>query len=86
MPGDNGDTVRYSIRTIAERLVYKYTGISFAEIEELPIDTYFLLLRDAFIYEKSKTEDGREYLENCWILEQTEPDRKTLREKFGKGG
>lgn len=86
MPGDNGDTVKYQIRTIAERLVYKYSGFSFAEIEELPIDTYFLLLRDAYIYEISKTEKGREYLKNCWILEQTEPDRKALREKFGKGG
>lgn len=86
MPGDNGDTVRYPIRTIAERLVYEYSGLSLAEIEELPIDTYFLLLRDAFIFKKSQTEEGREYLENCWILEQTEPDRKTLREKFGKEG
>ena len=86
MPGDNGDTVKYEIKTIAERLVCKYSGLSFAEIEELPIDTYFLLLRDAFIYDKSKTEEGREYLENGWILEQTEPDRNSLREKFGKGG
>ena len=86
MPGDNGDTVKYEIKTIAERLVCKYSCLSFAEIEELPIDTYFLLLRDAFIYDKSQTEEGREYLENCWILEQTEPDRNSLREKFGKGG
>ena len=63
-----------------------YTGFSFIEIEELPIDTYFFLLRDAFIYKHNQSEEGREYLKNCWRLEQTEPDVKKLREKFGKRG
>lgn len=62
----------------------EYTGLSFLEVEELPIDTYFLLMRDAFIYKQNQTEAGREYLENCWRLEQTAPDRKALRSKFGK--
>lgn len=84
MPGNNDDAAKYQIRTMPERLVYKYSGLSFDEIEELPIDMFFLLLRDAFIFEKSKTEEGREYLEDCWILEQTEPDRNALREKFGR--
>lgn len=56
------------------------------QIEELPIDVYLLLLRDAFIYECKKTESGRAYLENCWRLEQTKPDREKLRERFGKEG
>lgn len=86
MPGDDGDAVKYDIQTIGERFVAQYSGLSFVEIEELRIDVYFLLLRDAFIFEKSKTEEGREYLENCWILEQTEPDRRSLRKKFEKGG
>jgi len=33
-----------------------------------------------------KTEEGREYLDNCWRLEQTKPDRKSLRENLKKGG
>ena len=78
--------MRYSIVTVGEKLVADYTGLNFLEIEELPIDTYFLLLRDAFIYDRQKTEAGREYLENCWRLEQTEPDRNALRQKFGKEG
>ena len=60
--------------------------MNFLEIEDLPIDTYFLLMRDAFIYKQSQSEVGRDYLEKCWILEQTEPDRKALRQKFGKEG
>lgn len=46
---------------------------------------YWLCLRDAVVYGNSKTESGREYLEKCWMLEQTQPDKKRLREKFGKG-
>lgn len=60
--------------------------MNFLQIEELPVDAYFLLIRDAFIYKQKQTEAGREYLENCWRLEQTEPDRKALRERFGKEG
>lgn len=86
MPGDDSDAVKYDIQTIGERLVSQYSGLSFVEIEELRYDVYLLILRDAFIYERSKTEEGREYLENCWILEQTEPDKKRLRKKFGEGG
>ena len=41
-----------------------------------------MLLRDAFIYKQSQTKEGREYLEECWILEQTEPDREALRDHF----
>lgn len=47
---------------------------------------YFSLLRDAVIYKYMQTEEGREYLDKCWMLEQTKPDRKRLREKFGKEG
>ena len=86
MPGDDGDAVKYDIQTIGERLVSQYSGLSFVEIEELRYDVYLLILRDAFVYERSKTEEGREYLENCWILEQTNPDKKRLREKFGEEG
>jgi hypothetical protein len=32
-----------------------------------------------------QTEEGREYLDKCYIMEQTSPNRKKLREKFGKG-
>jgi hypothetical protein len=37
-------------------------------------------LRDAVIYLHSGSEGGLEYLENCWKLEQTTPDREKLRE------
>ena len=54
------------------------------EIEELDYLDYLMYRRDAFIYRQ--TEKGEKYLDNAWRLEQTEPDRKGLRNKFGKEG
>ena len=56
------------------------------EVWELDIVTYLMLKRDAVIYNHSKTEEGREYLYNCWRMEQTKPDRELLRKKFKKDG
>ena len=47
---------------------------------------YWLLLRDAVVYNYMQTTEGNEYLENCWRMEQTEPNRKALREKMRKEG
>ena len=48
------------------------------------MDTYLALRRDAYIFFLNQTEAGRKYLERCWRLSQTQPDRKRLREKFNK--
>lgn len=68
--------------SISEKTVMDYARLNFLEIEQLPIDVYLGLQRDAYIYNLNQTESGREYLENCWIMEQTEPDRKQLRKYF----
>lgn len=74
----------YVITTVWEHLVSEYTGLNIIEVEELDILDYLTFRRDAFIDRMSKTEKGVEYLNNAWRLEQTAPDRKKLREKFGK--
>ena len=66
-------------------MVHEYTGLNFKEIDDLNIVDFFLYRRDAFIYKMNQTEKGREYLNRAWCLTQTEPDRKSLREHFGKG-
>lgn len=48
----------------------------------MPIDLYMYFMREAYIHELSQTKEGEEYLENCWRMEQTEPDRKKIREKI----
>ena len=60
--------------------------MTFHEIRELDYIEYLTWRRDAFIYSRSQTEAGQEYLDNAWRMEQTEPDRAKLREQFGKGG
>ena len=62
------------------RLVAAYSGLNFAELMDVDCITYKILLRDAFIHRMSQSEEGRDYLENCWLIKQTEPDRKKLRE------
>jgi len=45
---------------------------------------YWLLLRDAVIYNHMQTEEGREYLDNCFRMGQTEPDRQAIRKKMAR--
>lgn len=45
---------------------------------------YLTWRRDAYIYLLTRTEEGQEYLDNCWRMEQTDLDRVALRRKLGK--
>lgn len=62
----------------------RYTGLNMSEVEELDYLDYLIYRRDAFIYFMSQTEQGTEYLDNAYRLEQKEPDRKSLRQQFGE--
>ena len=63
-------------------LIAEYTGMNFAELMAVDCITFKMLLRDAFINRMRQSEEGREYLENCWLMKQTEPDRARLRRTF----
>lgn len=67
-------------------MVAKYTGLNMLEVDDLDVLVYLAYRRDAFIYRMSQTEKGREYLSNAYRLEQTAPDRKSLRDQFGEEG
>lgn len=56
--------------------------MNFSELMQVDCLTFKMLFRDAFIDKMRQTEEGREYLENCWLVKQTEPDRKRLRREF----
>lgn len=58
--------------------------MDFEQLDNLNTFVFWLYLRDAVVYNASQTEDGRDWLERCWVQQQTEPDRKSLRELFGK--
>ncbi len=74
----------YVVESIEEKCIAEYLKISLLEVEELDLIEYLHYLREAFIYNCSQTEEGREYLRNAKRLEQTSPDRKKLRETFNK--
>lgn len=63
----------------------QYANMPLPDVCDLLLDDYLLLLlRDAFIARKLQSADGREYLDNAWRLEQTEPDVDGLRSTFGR--
>jgi hypothetical protein len=70
--------------TYWEHMVSQYSGLNLIEVSQLDIFEYWVLQRDAWIHHLSQTEEGREYLDNAWICEQTTPDRDRLREQFGR--
>lgn len=68
------------------KLTSDYTGMNFKELLTLDCVSYKYLFRDAFVYKMKQSKEGQEYLENCWILTQTAPDKESLRKQFSKGG
>ena len=43
---------------------------------------FYAIARDAFISAMNRSEEGQDYLERCWIAQQTKPDREALRRHF----
>lgn len=86
MPYYPSEDVRqnYKVETIDHKIVIDYAKISYLETLEMDMYTFYLLLRDAFIYNCQNTKEGKEYLENAWILEQKKPSRGELRNHFRK--
>lgn len=83
--GGSGDEVHYRLNTKGEKLVIDYLNITIFDVQEMAIDLYLYFMREANIHKLMQTKEGREYLDNCWRMEQTKPDRKKLREKMRKG-
>lgn len=83
VPGRPGEH-QYKTASWGLHLVAEYTGLNFHEVRELDYVQYLIWRRDAFISRLERTEDGREYLDNAWRMEQTEPDREALRKKLKK--
>ena len=59
-----------------------FTGLNLWEIQDMDLDVYLYIVRQAYIYSLSQTEKGREYLDNCWRMQQTKPERSKLRNTF----
>lgn len=66
------------------KVVADYANMSIPDVLELPLLDYLELFRDAVIYNNLRTEEGRQRLDDAWILEQTKPDRNALKEFLQK--
>lgn len=88
MPGGDDESKEYLIvKTEDIKMVADYMNDSFSNALELDCYSFKALFIDAYVCKLKQSEKGREYLEDCWLLSQTSPNRKELREKFGsKGG
>lgn len=65
------------------KLAYDYSGLDFVSLLELDCVSYITLVRDAFVYKMKQTKEGRDSLEEAYILTQVNPDTETLRKKYG---
>lgn len=77
-----GHRYKYKNTTWWRKLVSSYTGLNFWQVGRLDYLQYLIYRRDAYIYYLEQSEDGQEYLDNAWRMEQTEPDREALRKKL----
>lgn len=82
---ENDDCYKYETYTYWEKLVAEYGNMPITEVYELNYVDYLILRREAFIYNLSQSEKGKDMLEAAYCLEQSEPDRNTLRANFGGG-
>ena len=79
---EGGKENPYVIETASYKMVSNYLMVSLFEVDALDIIEFKYYLREAFIYNCSKTPEGLEYLINAKRLEQVEPDRASLRDKY----
>lgn len=83
MPGGDEEDIHFKTDTAVLHLVSQYTLMNFEDVLKLDCVTYKILVRDAIVEKFSSSEEGRDYLEQCWVLTQTKPDRDALRKKLG---
>ena len=67
------------------KAVADYSGVSLDKVQDLPYAQYKLYLRDAWLSNMSKSDDGRKFLETCWRIRQTSADEKAI-EKYQRYG
>jgi len=82
----SNDEGHYKVNTVEEKTVCDYTGFNFSDLDDMCVFEYWLLLHDAVIYGHMQTKEGKEYLNNCWRITQTSPDRSAIRKKMGRKG
>ncbi|MDT8717824.1 hypothetical protein IAI10_14240 [Clostridium sp. 19966] len=68
------------------REVILYSGLNYHEVLKLPVDTFMLMRKNAFVEKCMETEEGRKYLEDVKRLNMVEPDYEAVKEFQSKKG
>lgn len=84
-PENGGSKAFFKNSSSDVKIVSDYTGYNFEEVYDLGVFDYWGYLHDAVVWNCGRSDAGKEYLENAYYYQQTEPDRKALRAKFGGG-
>lgn len=63
--------------------VMTYSGMSYNEVLDLPVDIFGLMRKNYIVDNLMKTEEGIEYLQDCERLNNTKIDIQSLRKRFG---
>ncbi|SMC17188.1 hypothetical protein SAMN02745134_00250 [Clostridium acidisoli DSM 12555] len=61
------------------REVIKYSNLDYYNVLKLPLDTFMMMRKNAFIEQCMRTEEGQKYLKDCKRFEQTEPDYDAIK-------
>lgn len=77
-PGEAAEDADEEILTAA-REVMLYTGLDLYGALALPCDLFLLCRKNYLIEQLNATPEGREYLEECRIANQSEPDWDAVR-------
>lgn len=64
----------YNCNSTDIKIVSDYTRLDFCQIQNLGIFTFWGWLHDAIVWNCNKSDEGKDYLEMCWCMSQTEPD------------
>lgn len=67
------------------RRVIEYSGLTFYEVLQLPVDVFMLMVKNSYVDELQSTQEGREYLAKCKRLNTTEADRNGVSKFLRRG-
>lgn len=76
---DPDEGLPYEIEMYWEHVIAEYLGMTVADVLDLDLVDFLALRREAFIVAMSKTQEGREYLENCKMFEAEDADYDAVR-------
>lgn len=68
------------------KAVSDYSGVPLDKVQDLPYSQYKLYLRDAWLSNMSRNEEGRKFLETCWRIRQTSADETAIEKYQSYGG